>query len=175
MSDDVLPLLRSFLVERYARIRHSLALKFGDGDTADDALHETWLRLQRDGKIPGPISNPQAYLVRMAVNLSIDMRRSQSQILAVDDVQALMDELPDPAPGPAEMAEDRAQLAALDEVLARMEPRRREILLLVRLEGWAQQDVARKLGISVRAVEYELKAAQTLCAQRLGRGPQKGS
>jgi len=169
MTDDVLPLLRSFLLDRYEQIKHSLVVKLGNAELAGDALHETWLRLQRSAAIAGPILNPQAYLIRMAVNLSIDIRRSQSQTLSVDDVQSLMDELPDPTPGPAQVAEDRSQLEALDDILAHMAPRRREILLLIRLEGWTQRDVARRLDISPRTVEYELKAAQDHCTLRLSR------
>lgn len=169
MSEDVLPLLRSFLIERYEQIKHNLIMKLGNPELAGDALHETWLRLQRSAAIPGPILNPQAYLIRMAVNVSIDIRRSQSQLLSASDVQSLMDELPDPAPGPAQVAEDRSQLEALDDILAHMPARRREILLLVRLEGWAQRDVAKKLDLSLRTVEYELKAAQDHCTARLSR------
>jgi RNA polymerase sigma factor (sigma-70 family) len=173
MSEDVLPLLRSFLIERYEQIKRSLTIKLGNVDLASDALHETWLRLQRSGGIDGPIRSPQAYLLRMSVNVAIDILRSQSQLLSTEDVQSVMDELPDPTPSPAQAAEDRSQMKALNEILMHMAPRRREILLLVRLEGWAQQDVAKKLNISLRTVEYELKAAQDHCAMRLGRNADK--
>jgi RNA polymerase sigma factor (sigma-70 family) len=65
------------------------------------------------------------------------------------------------------VAEDRSQLQALHEILEKMPARRRDILLLVRWEGWSQQDVAKHLGVSLRTVEYELKAGQDYCATRL--------
>ena len=167
MTENVIPLLRSFLVLRYDQLKQRLALRLGNAELAEDALHETWLKLQRSQSIPGPIATPQAYLLRMAVNLAIDVRRAQSQVLLSDDIEALMNELPDPAPGPAEVAEARSQLEALDDLLSRLPPRRREILLLVRLEGWSQRDVAKRLGIPVRTVEYELKAAQDFLFSRL--------
>ncbi len=167
MSDDVLPQLRSFLLQRYEQIKQNLTQKLGNADLAGDALHETWLRLQHSPAILRPILNPQAYLVRIAVNLSIDIRRSQSKALSAEDVDALMNELPDPAPGPAQVTEDRAQIEALDEILSQMPARRREVLLLIRLEDWTQQEVARKMGIPRRTVEYELKAAQAYCAAQL--------
>ncbi len=123
MTEDVIPLLRSFLVQRYDQLKQRLALRLGNAELAEDALHETWLKLQRSQSIPGPIATPQAYLLRMAVNL--------------------------------------------DDLLSRLPPRRREILLLVRLEGWSQRDVAKRLGIPVRNVEYELKAAQDFLFSRL--------
>ncbi|WP_198086654.1 RNA polymerase sigma factor [Variovorax sp. E3] len=167
MTENVIPLLRSFLVQRYDQLKQRLALRLGNEELAEDALHDTWLKLQRSQPIAGPIATPQAYLLRMAVNLAIDVRRAQSQVLVSEDIEVLMNELPDPAPGPAEVAEARSQLEALDGLLLRLPPRRREILLLVRLEGWSQRDVAKRLGIPVRTVEYELKAAQDLLFSRL--------
>lgn len=167
MTENVIPLLRSFLVQHYDQLKQRLALRLGNRELAEDALHETWLKLERSQPIAGPIATPQAYLLRMAVNLAIDVRRTQSQVLLSDDIEVLMNELPDPAPGPAEVAEARSQLEVLDGLLSRLPPRRREILLLVRLEGWSQRDVATRLGIPVRTVEYELKAAQDLLFSRL--------
>ncbi|GAA4339732.1 sigma-70 family RNA polymerase sigma factor [Pigmentiphaga soli] len=168
MTDDVLPLLRNFLVQRYGHLKRRLTRALGNDDLADDALHDTWLRLQR-GEPPGPVRNPQAYVMRMAVNFALETRRSQSQVLSSDEVEMLLELQPDPAPGPAQVAEDRSQLQALEEILAQMPPRRREILVLVRWEGWPQQDVAERLGVTLRHVEYELKAAQDFCAVRLAR------
>lgn len=161
-----LPALRHFLVQRYAYLKRSLTHKLGCEDLAGDALHETWLRLQRDD-VADVVKNPQAYLTTMAVNLSIDVMRSQSQILSMDEVDALLERVPDTAPAPEKIVEDKSQLAALQEIIAGMPKRRREILILVRWELWPQKEVAAHLGISLRVVEYELKAAQEYCAMRL--------
>lgn len=165
--DNVLPLLRSVLTQRYEQIKHSLAIQLGSADLAGDAVHEIWLRLQRDSHVAGPVSSPQAYLVRMGVNIAIDVRRSQSRMLSAEDVQELMDVLPDPAPGPAQIAESRSELEALMKAVNEMPARRREILLLVRWEHWPQREVAKRLGVSLRTVESELKVAQEYCAARL--------
>jgi RNA polymerase sigma-70 factor (ECF subfamily) len=171
MTGNVLPILRSVLVQRYTQIKQSLSIQLGSPDLAGDTLHEIWLRLQRDSHLSGPVLNPQAYLVRMGVNLAIDIRRSQSRMLSAEDVQELMAVMPDPAPGPAQVAEARSELEALKAALDEMPARRREILLLVRWEHWPQRDVAKRLGISLRTVESELKAAQEYCVARLLRQP----
>ncbi|WP_447774155.1 RNA polymerase sigma factor [Variovorax boronicumulans] len=167
MTDNVLPMLRSALIHRYDQIKQSLSIQLGSPELAGDTLHEVWLRLQRDGHVAGPVANPQAYLVRMGVNLAIDIRRSQSRMLSAEDVQELMSVTPDPAPGPAQIAEARSELEALKAVVNEMPARRREILLLVRWEHWPQRAVAKRLGISLRTVESELKVAQEYCAVRL--------
>ena len=128
MTGNVLPILRSVLVQRYTQIKQSLSIQLGSPDLAGDTLHEIWLRLQRDSHLSGPVLNPQAYLVRMGVNLAIDIRRSQSRMLSAEDVQELMAVMPDPAPGPAQVAEARSELEALKAALDEMPARRREIL-----------------------------------------------
>lgn len=167
MSDDVQPALLEHLANRYAKLKRNLVRLVGSDDLAGDALHDTWLRLQRQ-EDRGPILSPSAYLLRMAVNIAVDIQRRQSRNLSTDDVEALM-ELSDPAPGPAQVVEDRAELEALSRIMARLPERRRQILLLVRWEGLPQKEVAERLGVSLRTVENELKRAHDFCAQMLNK------
>ncbi|AJC22394.1 RNA polymerase sigma factor [Pandoraea pulmonicola] len=168
MADDVPQILRNLVLQRYDDLKRRLRRALGSDDLAEDALHDTWLKLQRSD-VAGPVHNPQAYVMRMAVNFALEMRRANVQVLSSDEVDALLELVPDTAPGPDRVAEDRSQMQALSEILAALAPRRREILILVRWEGWAQRDVADRLGLSLRTVEYELKAAQDYCAARLAR------
>jgi RNA polymerase sigma factor (sigma-70 family) len=167
VTENVLPILRSVLIQSYEQIKRSLSIQLGSPELAGDTLHDIWLRLQRDNHIAGPIINPQAYLIRMSLNLAIDVRRSQSRMLSAEDVQELMSVIPDPAPGPAQIAEARSELEALRAAVNEMPARRREILILVRWENWPQREVAKRMGVSLRTVESELKAAQEYCAARL--------
>jgi RNA polymerase sigma-70 factor (ECF subfamily) len=41
MADDVLPVLRSFLVERYGDFKRRLRRALGNDELADDALHDS--------------------------------------------------------------------------------------------------------------------------------------
>ena len=167
MTENVLPILRSVLIQSYEQIKRSLSIQLGSPELAGDTLHDIWLRLQRDGHIAGPIINPQAYLIRMSLNLAIDVRRSQSRMLSAEDVQELMSVIPDPTPGPAQIAEARSELEALRAAVNEMPARRREILILVRWDNWPQREVAKRMGVSLRTVESELKTAQEYCAARL--------
>jgi len=167
VTENVLPILRSVLIQSYEQIKRSLSIQLGSPELAGDTLHDIWLRLQRDGHIAGPIINPQAYLIRMSLNLAIDVRRSQSRMLSAEDVQELMSVIPDPTPGPAQIAEARSELEALRAAVNEMPARRREILILVRWDNWPQREVAKRMGVSLRTVESELKTAQEYCAARL--------
>lgn len=172
MTDDVLPQLRNFLVQRYDHLKRTLIRKLGNDDLADDALQETWLRLQRN-ELPSAVANPQAYVTRMAVNVAIDIHRSRSQVLSSGEVEELWSLAPDPAPGPARIVEDRSQVRALEEILSRMPPRRREILMMVRWEGLTHKEVAKRFGIAPRAVEYEVKAALDFCTAQMAKRTQR--
>ena len=47
--------------------------------------------------------------------------------------------------------------------------RRRRVLLLSRIEGMPNREIAKQLGVTVRTVEMDLKQAVEHCAQRLKR------
>jgi RNA polymerase sigma factor (sigma-70 family) len=161
MSEKAQPVLLDYLTKRYANLKRRLVQVLGSDDLAGDALQDTWLRLQGKEE-QGPIQSPGAYLVRMAVNIAVDAQRRQSRSLSYDDVEALK-QLSDPAPGPAQLMEDRSELEALLRVMDDLPARRREILILVRWEGLPQKEVAQRLGVTLRTVEHELKRAHDYC------------
>ncbi|MGJ7546340.1 RNA polymerase sigma factor [Variovorax sp. LT1R16] len=170
MPDNALPALRSFLVSRYDELKQRLARRLGNAEQAGDALQDTWLRLESRDDVEG-VRDPAAYLLRVAVNLAYDQSGKQSRLVTRDEIDALLDEVPDSAPGPAQIAEDRSEMAALVSLIARMPARRRQILVMVRWEHLPQREVAARLGISLRTVEKELKEAHDFCAARMGRLP----
>lgn len=162
MSEEVRLLLLDFLSRNYGDLRRRLTRHLRSPELADDALHDTWLRVHRlDNQ--AAVLNPRGFLLRMSVNIAINNLRSQSNAVPRSEVDALL-ELADPAPGPEQTVAARLEMAALLEVIRRMPQRRRDVLLLVRWEGMAQKDVAKRLGVSLRTVELELKKANDYCA-----------
>lgn len=165
MSEQARPDLLDFLAKRYEDLKLRLTRVLGSDELAGDALQDTWLRLQ-SREDDGPVRSPTAYLVRIAVNIAVDIQRRQAKSLPLDEVNALM-ELSDPQPGPARAVEIRSDLQAAMKVMERMPSRRREILLMVRLEGLQQKEVARRLGVTVRTVEHELKRAHVFLDEHM--------
>lgn len=164
------PVLLDHLVKGYDQLKRRLVRRLGCADLAGEALQDTWLRLQRLGDHE-PVLNPQAFLLRMAVNIAVDQQRKQGRAVPASEAEALL-EVIDPAPGPEDIAQARSEAEALACVVERLPRRRREILMLVRWEGLPQKDVAQKLGISLRTVEHELRRAHDFCADHLA-GMQK--
>nr|WP_284701712.1 sigma-70 family RNA polymerase sigma factor [Rhodoplanes tepidamans] len=141
-----------------------LTSRLGSADLAGEALHETWLRLARAEAV-GPVRSPDNYLFRILLNAVEDRRRSDRRLLSAAEVDALL-HVADDAPGPARIAEARSDLALLKTILDELPPRRRAVLLMARVEALPREEIARRLGVSLRLVSKELRLAHAHCAAR---------
>ncbi|MDI4237337.1 RNA polymerase sigma factor [Bradyrhizobium sp. Arg237L] len=159
--------LRTLFVKRYADLTRRLARRLGSQEWAEDALHDTYLRLA-GGESVGTIRNPLAYLFRMAINTALDQRRAEQRRLTKADIDAVIN-VPDDAPGPLQVVENQREIVRLSDIIAKLPARRREILLAARVDGMTRREIAARFGISVSMVEQELRAAQEYCASRFKR------
>ncbi|WP_089025700.1 RNA polymerase sigma factor [Bradyrhizobium mercantei] len=153
------------LVENYERLVGSLTRSLGSTDIAYDALHETFLRLDRVSDAD-TIRNPVDYIFRIALNVAKDGWRAQSRRAGTSDVDELLD-IRDDMADPARIVEARSEIAAVKRALTELPARTREVLYHISVEGRTSQQVAAQLDISVRTVESDLKLALHHCADRL--------
>ncbi|MCK9917092.1 RNA polymerase sigma factor [Microbacteriaceae bacterium K1510] len=167
MSDSSRDILHHHLLVDYDEMKQRLARRLGSTDRAGDALHDTWIRLQEAAQI-GVVERPKPYLLRIAYHLSLKRRSAERESVTLDDARAAL-ELMDEAPDPEQIAKARSELRALDEALAELSPRRRDILLASRVDGVPLSELAKRHGISQRMIEKELKLALIHCGRRLGR------
>lgn len=156
--------LRALLVERYQDLKSRLARRLGSLEWAEDALQDTYLRLN-GREIVGDVRNPAAYLFRSAFHVALNQRRADNRRLNAEEVEALLN-LADEAPDAVRVISGRSDLERLKQVMAELPPRPRAILLAARLEGLSRQEIARRFGISVSLVEKELRRAQEHCVVR---------
>ena len=156
--------LRTYLVHRYGDLKARLTRRLGSSDWAEDALQDTYLRL--DGyEAVGRVRNPGAYLLRAAFNIALNQRRADGPKLSSQEADSLM-HIADDAPDAQRMIEGRADIERLKEIMAELPARAQEILLAARLDGRSRFDIAERFGISVSMVEKELRRAQQHCADR---------
>jgi RNA polymerase sigma-70 factor, ECF subfamily len=167
MSESGRDLLRQLLLLNYDQLKSRLARRLGSDDHAGEALQDTWLRLEGDGQI-GAVERPQPYLLRIAYNIALKRRQAERATLTLDDACAALD-LVDDAPDPERTVEARSELKALDDALAGLSPRQRDILLACRVEGISLSEIGIRHGISQRMVALELKSALVHCGDSLGR------
>jgi RNA polymerase sigma factor (sigma-70 family) len=135
-------------------------------DVAEDLFQDTFFALARAAPELRDDTDLAAWLFTVARNAFRNhvrwARLDLSRWVAIcDDVCAA------PTPGP-EMATAQARLlSAVEEALNRLRPAFREVLLLVGVEGLAQDQVARILGISPAALRQRLLRARAALARRL--------
>jgi RNA polymerase sigma factor (sigma-70 family) len=159
--------LQRLLVSGYDDLKTRLKHRLGSESLASEILHETYLRLHRLGSI-GPVQSPKAYLLRIALNVAATGRKADHRRLTRSEVEVLRHGS-DHAADPAQIAEARSDIEALQRALNELPARRRAILLASRIEEAPHQDIARRFGISTRMVEKELKLALVHCGERLDR------
>jgi RNA polymerase sigma-70 factor (ECF subfamily) len=130
-------------------------------DDAQDLIQESFLRLHiYSGETD--VGQKEAFLVRTALNLSIDQHRRQ-RVAAIVPFEWNAMPLVDPYPTPDMICADRERLGHFRAGLLDLSPRQREVFYLNRVEGLSTTQVAQQLGLSVSMVEkYATKAMRAM-------------
>jgi RNA polymerase sigma-70 factor (ECF subfamily) len=165
MTETVWTALQQRLLLRYDNLKRQLVRYLGSTDLADDALQDTWLRLERGGEITA-VRSPDSYLFQIALNFARGQLRAENRRLTTSEVEVLLN-IADDAPDAAQTIEARSDLDALKAVMAELPARQRAILVAARLEEMPRPDIARHFGVSTRFVQRELREAQDYCAARM--------
>jgi len=142
----------------FTKLQKLLRHKGRTADESDDIIQEAFLRLQTYRQAR-EVREPEAFLVRAALNLSVDAlrRRVRRGVHVTADSEMLP--LIDPQPRPDEVLASQQRLQHLRAGLAALAPRTREVTLLHRIEGFSHAQIAARLGITVSAVEKHIAKA----------------
>src|SRR5258706_10785426 len=124
-------------------------------EDTEDLIQETFLRVKMYLDQGGEIREPEAFLVRTALNLSCDALRYEHRHLYARNP---LDELAIPDDGPSldEVIEADQRLESLTRALNKAGPRTREIFLMHRLYGMPHRQIADHFDISQSAVEKHI-------------------
>lgn len=164
-------LLDRFLL-LYPDFRERLRRHLGSADLADEALSEVYVKLSTTDKSYAVRDEP-AYLFRLSLNTAFDLNRSARRLATMEQIETVLD-LSDPSPGAGRSAEARQEVARLEQAIATLTERRRNILIAARIHGRSCREIAGELGLSTRTVEMELRSALEHCAEHLNRKNNKG-
>lgn len=128
----------------------------GGRQDAEDLLQSAYIRLE-NYKADHTVENPRAFLVQTAVNIAIDTYRHDKlwDLGGEDEGTQRADE----APLQDEVIAARERLIRVNEGLAKLPSRTREIFLMHRLEGMKYREIAAHYGISASAVEKHIARA----------------
>lgn len=133
----------------------------GGGEEAEDILQELWMRVRANPPTK-PIAQPLSYLYRAANNLMLDRYRSVKQAAKRDadwSESAVTEPGRSDEPSTERGLIAREQLDAAQAELDALGERVAAIFRRHRIDGIAQRDIAREMGVSISTVESDLRRA----------------
>jgi len=145
------PLLRNYIKGKFPAVRD-----------VDDVVQESYLRILQ-ARAAQPIRSAKAFLFQIARNLAIDLVRRErvSPLQTVRDLEALS--IMEERPTVAETLSLEEKIGLLADALAALPDRCREIVVLRKLEGLSQKEVAERLGLSERTIEVQVSRGVRRC------------
>lgn len=132
----------------------------------EDLLHAAFIKLE-EYRARARVDNPGAFLVRVAINLAHDERRSPAARGTLDCLAPEVLTLADDRPLQDEVLEARTRLSRVQDALSELSPRTREVFLMHRVEQLKYREIATRLGITVSAVEKHVAKAALFLAERM--------
>ena len=140
----------------FSRVRAALMRRGRSVHDADDLVQEAWVRMtcyEREQTV----AKPEAFLMRTALNLSIDthrMRVNHGEEVLLDEVV-----LVDAAPNAEAVVLARERVARLSVCLERLSEKTRDIFLSHRVDGMSYHQIAQRHQLSISTVEKHVAKA----------------
>lgn len=160
--------LESLFREHHEHVFRTAYRITGSASDAEDVLQTVFLRLIKSSGGIDQAESQKGYLLRAAVNASLDLMRShtRSKAVAIEDVEY---ELTDNARlSPEASAEDRELRKLIQEAVARLGERAAEVFVLRYFEGYDNREIAEMLGTSQMVVAVTLHRARSRMRKEIG-------
>jgi RNA polymerase sigma-70 factor, ECF subfamily len=152
----------ALLYDRYARPVYAMAAHLLGGGEAEESVQETFLRLwNRAGQYDpnrGPIAPWLMAIARHHVRGEL-RRRGRDPVAAVADVETVLAQAVDQAPGVEEAIWAAARGEAIHRALAELPDEQRRVLLLAYFGGLSQSTIAQTLGWPLGTVKNRTRLA----------------
>jgi RNA polymerase sigma-70 factor, ECF subfamily len=158
--------LERVFVAHQARVFRAAYRITGNAQDAEDVLQSVFLRLARQAEGTLDVANASSYLYRAAINSAFDLLRSRRTRPSVPLDEAA--DAPGGQPGPEATQEAEEIRHWLRRALAALPPRAAEMFALRYLEGEANRDIARMLGVSRVSVAVSLHRTRQRLQSELG-------
>jgi len=148
----------------FSRVKAALMRRGRSEQDADDFVQDAYVRMASYGQTH-PVEQPEAFLMKTALNLSIDAHRlsvTRGEQVVLEDVVLL-----DGQPGVEDVLLSRERLARLSECISALDDQTREILLASRIEGLTYEEIGRRHGMSINTVHKLIAKALLLVAGKM--------
>lgn len=167
-AGDAAEISRLYRDHRDAVLRYVLrAFGAGPPDPSDvvQIAFERFMSMEKRADI----GHPRAFLIASARNHVLDQRRREKVRYAyAKDVKAAGEAADDFDPERVLLA--KQQWTTLERAIQAMDPRRRDVLIMSRMQGLSSAEIARRMGCSATLVKTLLAQALVLCQHALREG-----
>lgn len=159
--------LVSTLTRHYDELVDSVRRRFGDRQAAREVVHDVCVHLLESPEKEA-VRVPLALLHKITHDRAISHYRSERRRQAWIDDQAELSEVLCNTPCPERQYAAADELERLCAAIAELPPRCQQVFVMHKIHELPQQQVAEQLGISLKAVEKQLKVGMCKCLARLG-------
>ncbi|MCE4554021.1 RNA polymerase sigma factor [Roseateles cellulosilyticus] len=140
-----------------AKVRGALRRRGRTEQEVEDLVQEAWLRLVRYDDEKQPVDHPEAFLMQVALNLSVNQYRES--VCRGEHVVVEEDVLIDTAPSAESVLLAKERVARLSVGISRLPDRTREIFLAHRVDGLSQVEIAKLYGLNTTSVHHHIAKA----------------
>lgn len=152
-EQQILALYREYR-PRLFRYLHSLNLK---RDPAEEVIQETFMRLTVELEKKGGMENVQGWVVRVAHNLAMKMRKDSTRDAVIrSDGRLALKNCADPGLSPEETYLKNERISRMETALSSFSALNRQCFHM-RVQGFRYKDIAMALGISEQRVAFVVK------------------
>jgi RNA polymerase sigma-70 factor, ECF subfamily len=158
--------LEQLFQQHYDQIFRTAYRVTGNANDAEDVLQTVFLRLARRKNDLDLTPNPKAYLLRAAINASLDIVRGRSlnQMVSIDEVAP--DHFSTNRNPEAQQAERELRQIIQSEI-AKLSQNSAEMFVLKYFEGYENKEIAQMLGTSHLVVGVLLHRARAQLKKRI--------
>jgi RNA polymerase sigma factor (sigma-70 family) len=148
----------------FRRLRTLLLRRGRTREEAEDLIQDAFLKMQEYCERGGQVHRPEGFLVRTVLRLASNARRDAHRELYCDEQVENLTLIIDTTPMPDEVLAGDQCLERMREALDAVSTRTRDVFFMQRLDGLSYAEIARRLGVSVSAVEKHIASALAVLA-----------
>ncbi|MDG2520520.1 RNA polymerase sigma factor [Caulobacter segnis] len=128
----------------------------------EEVVQETFARLAQYEALDG-IRSPKAFLLRVAINIAVKRHQRETRLATEPLKSTALDHQ-------YGQSADQISHLAYKEVIRALPATYQETFILSRVVGLTYEEIAVRLGVSVKTVEWRMSKAIALCSALLNEG-----
>ena len=149
----------------FQRLRRMLLRRGRSHAESEDLIQDAFVRMQEYCESGKQVRHPESFMARTVLRLASNARRDEHRELYCDLDTEELALLVSTAPTPEQVLAAEECLRRMSEALQNISPRTRDIFFMQRLDGRTYAEIARRMGISVSAVEKHMASALVAMAE----------